>query len=446
MDIKSIDLGKQRGYQVRLTSSVVFNLARQGMGDDSRDLSIYVSYMGAEIPKFEADHIFDDDPYVVSRLDPVAGSIWNPLAYRGFYGFSGGGTWAGPDNIINIKDEGIKESGLKIIFGVPDELKDLKGLLSIYVNDKLLKQVSINEPGQQIVHLDISRLYDEEEEYLSNAHRILKILLKDFDRVCNKYHLRYYLICGSLLGAVRSGDLIAWDDDVDVAMPRKDFDMLMKHVSDEWGKGKDIQFVNYNQMGNYTFLDYMSRIVYMKEEIPINVFRKISGKGRKDLENHMPMDIYVLDNASDNPRIHNIHTYIIQGLYGLAMGHRAYINRDEYNNREAKLQKIVKILSIVGRYIPLSFILGMYEMLRKCFMNLSCECYFESNGFIFCIPWKFKQEWFQEGIRLDIGGIPINVPMKYEEFLKMHYSENYMKLPPMEVRKPTHSINASGIY
>lgn len=85
--------------------------------------------------------------------------------------------------------------------------------------------------------------------------------------------------------------------DVDVAMPRKDFDILLQHVDEEWGTGKDIMFLNYNQMGNHSFLDYMTRIVYMKEEIPVNVFRKIHGKGRKDIENHMPMDIYVLDNA-----------------------------------------------------------------------------------------------------------------------------------------------------
>ena len=91
-------------------------------------------------------------------------------------------------------------------------------------------------------------------------------------------------------------------------MPRKDFDILVFNVDEEWGTGKDIMFLNYNQMGNHSFLDYMTRIVYMKEEIPVNVFRKIHGKGRKDIENHMPMDIYVLDNASDNEKYHTFDT------------------------------------------------------------------------------------------------------------------------------------------
>ena len=59
-----------------------------------------------------------------------------------------------------------------------------------------------------------------QEEYLEKAHEVLLKLLLEFDRVCKKYDVQYYLICGSLLGAVRHQDFIPWDDDVDVAMTR----------------------------------------------------------------------------------------------------------------------------------------------------------------------------------------------------------------------------------
>ena len=285
----------------------------------------------------------------------------------------------------------------------------------------------------------------KEEEYLDRAHRILKILLSDFDRVCKKYKLHYYLICGSLLGAVRHGDLIPWDDDVDIAMPRKDFDILLNHAAEEWGDGKDILFLNYDQMGKGTFLDFMTRIVYMKEEIPVNVFRKIEGKGRKDIQNHMPLDIYVLDNASDNESFHKFQTNVITGLYGLAMGHRAYINPDDYKNRDVKTQRVVKAISSIGKIIPLSWIIGWYEWVRKWNKNKKCENYFESNGFIYCVPWKFKQEWFGKGRTIKLGDMEISAPQDVQAFLKMHYSD-YTQYPPIPARMPTHSIEASGIF
>ncbi|MFQ9742223.1 MAG: phosphorylcholine transferase LicD [Slackia sp.] len=48
-------------------------------------------------------------------------------------------------------------------------------------------------------------------------------LMRDFDRMCKKHGLRYYLLGGTLLGAVRHGGFIPWDDDVDLCMPREDY-------------------------------------------------------------------------------------------------------------------------------------------------------------------------------------------------------------------------------
>lgn len=433
-----------QGYMIRIEISKTVNLKSAGVSDDPRDLGVFFHYIGAAECEYKSI-IYENDPYVLRNLEFPFEADWNPGILTGFYGPEINGTWAGLVNTIHLKDSGIRNSGLKMEYSVPDFLLPLNSVMKVYVNDELIEVISLSKKGRHTEILDVSQVGEEEQKYLEKAQNILRILLKDFDRVCRKYGLHYYLICGSLLGAVRHGNFVPWDDDADVAMPRKDFDILMKHAKDEWSNENDIMFLNYDEMGNYAFLDYMTRIIYMKEEIPVNIFRKIRGKGRKDIDNHLPLDIYVLDNASNNEKFHEFQTQLIRGLYGLAMGHRAYINPQDYMNRDKRTRRGVKILSSVGKFVPLSWIFVCYEWVRKWNKNKKCDNYFESNGFIYCIPWKFKQKWFGEGTRLSLGELVVNVPEDYEAFLRMHYG-NFMLYPPIEARKPTHSIEASGIF
>ena len=55
-------------------------------------------------------------------------------------------------------------------------------------------------------------------------------LLQIFVEICEKLKLRYFLVCGSALGAVKYKGSIPWDDDVDVGMPRRDYDVFKKEA------------------------------------------------------------------------------------------------------------------------------------------------------------------------------------------------------------------------
>lgn len=279
----------------------------------------------------------------------------------------------------------------------------------------------------------------ETETNLQKAQRINMILLKEIDRFCKKYNLKYYLICGGLLGAIRHQGFIPWDDDVDVAMTRKDYDVLIKHAKEEW-KDSDFMFVKYNEMGGGAFLDFFSRLLYMKEEVPLKTFHKIKGKGREDVQNHVPLDIYILENAPDDEkkflRKYNWITYI----YGLSMGHRSYVDMSEYGKYDDNMHKKIRYATAIGKLIPLKLLLFVYERVcRSCEKYNDSKNYFVSNGFIFCVRQRHPKEWFAEGAYVPIEGELFLAPKMYDEELRFFYGD-YMQLPPEERRKPDHVI------
>lgn len=61
-------------------------------------------------------------------------------------------------------------------------------------------------------------------------------LLNEFARVCAKHHLKWFVYAGTMLGAVRHNGFIPWDDDIDVAMPRIDYEKLCKIADEEFSQ------------------------------------------------------------------------------------------------------------------------------------------------------------------------------------------------------------------
>lgn len=112
-------------------------------------------------------------------------------------------------------------------------------------------------------------------------------LADSFDLVCRKHSLRYSLAFGSFIGAVRHKGFIPWDDDIDVIMPRKDYDEFFRIARDELPDYFEVQHFKFGNSKRY-----VSRIVDTRTLMHLSSYEKDNDIG-------IWLDIFVLDGLPD---------------------------------------------------------------------------------------------------------------------------------------------------
>ena len=91
------------------------------------------------------------------------------------------------------------------------------------------------------------------DKYIDKLRKIQLEILDEIDRVCKKNDIKYFLSGGTLLGAVRHGGFIPWDDDIDIAMSREDYDKFCSLDSSEFGDEFLLNCFKTNKKCNYPF-------------------------------------------------------------------------------------------------------------------------------------------------------------------------------------------------
>jgi len=149
---------------------------------------------------------------------------------------------------------------------------------------------------------------------LEKAQIIMLQILKEFDRICKKYHLTYWLDFGTLLGAYRHKGFIPWDDDLDVGMMRSDYDRFLEIAPKELGenyflqtKDSDKYYTNFFAKirdRNSTFIDTWEegRDIRYHQGVYIDIFpaMKVS---KKTLENRYFRALVYLSKLTHNRKI-----------------------------------------------------------------------------------------------------------------------------------------------
>ena len=245
-------------------------------------------------------------------------------------------------------------------------------------------------------------------------------LLLQLDRVCKKYGFQYYLMFGSLLGAIRHNGYIPWDDDLDVGMPRKDYEELLKVAPSEFKHPYFFQIPETDPGYYYTFAKirnsntsaFSKLFQYQRfnmglllDVFPVDVCDMKDAKYNYDTiqkltrENttYMRMSNHFLSEA-DRERVRNYRggvpyeTY--QEIQRIAMRHED--RRDEYDKR------IVAV-----------------------FTGYKCE------------KMIFEAEDLASTILHEFEGFSFPIPKGYDRVLRATYGD-YLEFPPIEERGMRH--------
>lgn len=127
-------------------------------------------------------------------------------------------------------------------------------------------------------------------------------ILDRFMEVCGKYHLRYYLNAGTLLGAVRHRGFIPWDDDIDVCMPRSDYDQFLEYAPGELdGRYRLVWFDNQAE-GEHP--QYYCQI----QDTGYPVVQMIAQQAR---ETCAWIDVFPMDGMPENRILRKIHSLLL---------------------------------------------------------------------------------------------------------------------------------------
>lgn len=248
---------------------------------------------------------------------------------------------------------------------------------------------------------------------------ILKQLIKIFED--NK--LTYYMIAGSLLGAVRHNGFIPWDDDMDIGMPREDYEKFLNRYYSELPDHLEVLNFKTDKKFNYCITRIADKRYTVKE---------IRNR-ETDNVTYASIDIFPIDGAPDN--------FILRWIYYFRiLTNRALISLIQKKNidKARKRNFMEKIVIFIGTRLPIGKVFND----KKLLLNIDKLLQKQSNSSKFAgsimgayrIKEMYLREYLGKGTVLTFEKMKVNCPENYDEYLKHMYG-NYKQLPSKTERE-----------
>lgn len=260
---------------------------------------------------------------------------------------------------------------------------------------------------------------------LDNLHRIQSLereILGEFIRICEKHGLRYYLAEGSLLGAVRHQGMIPWDDDIDVAMFRPDYERFMQIAPDELQSA----YALHSHRFQPDYIECITKLVNRNQYV-------VSDTKGKPFTTNLWIDIFVIDGMPKGKLAHKLHKYRLLATKLMLM----WSNVDHYATARKRPYHETLMIAAAKRFHFSRFIRTSVwlDRLDRAMARIPADE--RHDTVMFTSEYRFRSvhpfDCYGEGRIVPFDDMTACIPQKSEEMLSRVYGD-YMQLPPEEGR------------
>lgn len=255
----------------------------------------------------------------------------------------------------------------------------------------------------------------DKDNQLQRLHEVLLEILTEFDRICRKHNIQYFLDSGTALGAVRHGGFIPWDDDIDVGMLRSEYDRFMEVAPKEIGE----KFYLQHRGVDSSYKKNHAKLRKLGTEYPEEGTENLICKG-------IFIDIFPFDYISDNTTMANVEFWLNRKLYNTL---RLKRSSRHYSN------PIVKFFNKVIKLLPFTFYESLYcrfQILHNSKKTKTVTCY--NYKMVLKRNILFPEKAIYPSRDIIFAGRTFSIMNDTHEYLTRMYG-NYMELPPESQRE-----------
>ena len=249
-------------------------------------------------------------------------------------------------------------------------------------------------------------------------------ILREVDRMCRENGIRWFLCCGTLLGAVRHQGFIPWDDDLDIGMLRKDYETFCRLAPEKLDPRFCVQ-------SWYTEPEYPLPFA----KVRMRGTRYVGAKSKIFRENGFYIDVFPFDYAPENGQMQSDLAVKLNDLFRMKLmksGYQPWLEKNRinwkkrigyilYQRKASKFsqEELARAYNALASACPGSSVLCRQRGLRK------LECY--------------PACWFEKTVLHPFEGERYPVPAEYDKILSAQFGD-YMTLPPEGSREDRHQI------
>ncbi|WP_275450129.1 LicD family protein [Thermoclostridium stercorarium] len=245
-------------------------------------------------------------------------------------------------------------------------------------------------------------------------------MFKEVIRICDKYNINYFIIGGTLLGAIRHKGFIPWDDDLDIGMTRDDYNKFMDVASKELGD------------------EYILQTFFTEENTPF-YFAKVRKKNTKFIEEYCKdldinhgifIDIFPYDNIPDDKKLRDKQQRKVNFWSQLFIAKSVKGISNMENSLKGKIKKMARMfLHYFLKPVSKNYLFLKLDAACQEYNNVKCKM----KSFVKYPYLMIPSEDLINLERVEFEGIYVNCPGHPRDYLKHHYGD-FMKLPLKEKR------------